>query len=187
MLKYCTFLNAIRISNFTQCCNNRAQIFGAKIEIVAIQIFRETEVVQFGENHIRTCALKLFCYFCNLLIFLFFSLSKVHNGFKMTCVMHSGQNLSKIVWLKEFKTNFIKLERNFQHWLATNKTLGNGTFLQQVECGYEFPALIHVWIASAGVLEWFISTSFISGESVLEIPFQFCKSCLKLLQSDYFR
>ena len=34
-----------------------------------------------------------------------------------------------------------------------------GTFLQQLECGYEFPALIHVWIASAGVLEWFISTS----------------------------
>ena len=37
--------------------------------------------------------------------------------------------------------------------------LENGTFLQQLECGYEFPALIHVWIASAGVLEWFISTS----------------------------
>ena len=34
-----------------------------------------------------------------------------------------------------------------------------GTFLQQLECGYGFPALIHVWIASAGVLEWFISTS----------------------------
>ena len=34
-----------------------------------------------------------------------------------------------------------------------------GTFLQQLECGYEFPALIHVWIASAGVLEWFTSTS----------------------------
>ena len=34
-----------------------------------------------------------------------------------------------------------------------------GTFLQQLECGYEFPALIYVWIASAGVLEWFISTS----------------------------
>ena len=27
-----------------------------------------------------------------------------------------------------------------------------GTFLQQLECGYRFPALIHVWIASAGVL-----------------------------------
>ena len=36
---------------------------------------------------------------------------------------------------------------------------GYVTFLQQLECGYEFPALIHVWIASAGVLEWFISTS----------------------------
>jgi hypothetical protein len=34
-----------------------------------------------------------------------------------------------------------------------------GTFLQQLECGYRFPALIHVWIASAGVLELFISTS----------------------------
>ena len=31
-------------------------------------------------------------------------------------------------------------------------------FLQQLLCGYRFPALIHVWIASAGVLEWFIST-----------------------------
>ena len=38
-----------------------------------------------------------------------------------------------------------------------------GTFLQQLECGYEFPALIHVWIASASVLEWFISTSLIDG------------------------
>ena len=36
-----------------------------------------------------------------------------------------------------------------------------GTFQQQqqLECGYGFPELIHVWIASAGVLEWFISTS----------------------------
>jgi hypothetical protein len=45
--------------------------------------------------------------------------------------------------------------------MRNDKTIvkGNGTFLQQLECGYEFPALIHVWIASAGVLEWFISTS----------------------------
>ena len=40
--------------------------------------------------------------------------------------------------------------------LVTNRY---GTFLQQIECGYGFPALIHVWIASAGLLEWFISTS----------------------------
>ena len=40
-----------------------------------------------------------------------------------------------------------------------NDSCQYGTFLQQLECGYEFPALIHVWIASAGVLEWFISTS----------------------------
>ena len=33
-----------------------------------------------------------------------------------------------------------------------------GTFLQQLECGYGFPALIHVWIASAGMSELFIST-----------------------------
>ena len=32
-------------------------------------------------------------------------------------------------------------------------------FLQQLSCGYEFPALIHAWIASAVVLEWFTSTS----------------------------
>ena len=31
-------------------------------------------------------------------------------------------------------------------------------FLQQLSCGYEFPALIHAWIASAVVLEWFTST-----------------------------
>ena len=36
-------------------------------------------------------------------------------------------------------------------------------FLQQLSCGYGFPSLIHVWIASADVLEWFISTS---GEAV---------------------
>ena len=45
-----------------------------------------------------------------------------------------------------------------KEWIDQNKQ-GYGTFLQQLECGYEFPALIHVWIASAGVLEWFISTS----------------------------
>ena len=31
-------------------------------------------------------------------------------------------------------------------------------FLQQLECGYRFPALVHAWIASAVVLEWFTST-----------------------------
>ena len=51
------------------------------------------------------------------------------------------------------------MERFFLPSDPTNKPLWNGTFLQQLECGYEFPALIHVWIASAGVLEWFISTS----------------------------
>ena len=30
--------------------------------------------------------------------------------------------------------------------------------------GYGFPALIHVWIASAGMSEWFISTS---GEAMI--------------------
>ena len=34
----------------------------------------------------------------------------------------------------------------------------------QLECGYGFPALIHVWIASAGMSEWFISTS---GEAMI--------------------
>ena len=38
-------------------------------------------------------------------------------------------------------------------------------FLQQLSCGYEFPALIHVWIASAGVLEWFTSTRAVAGKS----------------------
>ena len=27
--------------------------------------------------------------------------------------------------------------------------------LHLIECGYGFPALIHVWISSAGMLEWF--------------------------------
>ena len=47
-----------------------------------------------------------------------------------------------------------------------------GTFLQQLKCGYGFPALIHVWIFSARMLEWFISTS---GEVVilLKLKFQF--------------
>ena len=39
------------------------------------------------------------------------------------------------------------------------RQLKYGTFLQQVECGYRFPALIHVWMASAGMLELFISMS----------------------------
>ena len=30
-------------------------------------------------------------------------------------------------------------------------------FLQQLSCGYGFPAFIHAWIASAVVLEWFTS------------------------------
>ena len=55
-------------------------------------------------------------------------------------------------------------ENKFFHQVAPTskkqlKYFSNGTFLQQLECGYGFPALIHVWIASAGVLEWFISTS----------------------------
>ena len=37
-------------------------------------------------------------------------------------------------------------------------------FLQQILCGYRFPALIHAWIASAIVLEWFTSTH---GEAIL--------------------
>ena len=36
----------------------------------------------------------------------------------------------------------------------------------QLECGYGFPALIHVWITSAGMSEWFISTS---GEAMIAI------------------
>ena len=48
--------------------------FGAKIQIVqfqivAIQIFRETEVLQFGKNHIRTCALKLSCYIFKIIAY----------------------------------------------------------------------------------------------------------------------
>ena len=41
---------------------------------------------------------------------------------------------------------------------------GYGTFLQQLECGYGFPLLIHVWIASACMLELFIS---MSGEATM--------------------
>jgi hypothetical protein len=35
---------------------------------------------------------------------------------------------------------------------------GYVTFLQQLECGYEFPALIHVWIASGDVLVNYYNT-----------------------------
>ena len=38
------------------------------------------------------------------------------------------------------------------------------TFLQQLQCGYGFPLLIHVWIASACMLELFIS---MSGEATM--------------------
>ena len=46
---------------------------------------------------------------------------------------------------------------------------GCGTFPQQLECGYRFPALIHVWIASAGVIELFILLST-SDEAIIH-PF----------------
>jgi hypothetical protein len=34
--------------------------------------------------------------------------------------------------------------------LKLKRRKNKGTFLKQPECGYGFPALIHVWIASAG-------------------------------------
>jgi hypothetical protein len=33
-----------------------------QIKIVAVRFLRETATLQFGKNHIRTCALKLSCY-----------------------------------------------------------------------------------------------------------------------------
>ena len=77
---------------------------------------------------------------------------------------------------KRDRTSAITFRKHLKNWPKTNlyckfsespdfpivtKSRGqcNGTFLQQLECGYRFPALIHVWIASAGVLELFISTS----------------------------
>ena len=59
------------------------------------------------------------------------------------------------------KNGYLRFEENGKFLWKGRKNGGerNGTFLQQLECGYEFPALIYVWIASAGVLEWFISTS----------------------------
>ena len=38
-------------------------------------------------------------------------------------MMHSGQNVSKIVLIMYFWITFVKLKRNFQHCLTTNKTL----------------------------------------------------------------
>ena len=58
-----------------------------------------------------------------------------------------------------------------------------GTFLQQLECGYEFPALIHVWIASAGVLEWFISTRAVAGKS---FPNVLTKKSIQYKYNDYY-
>ena len=43
------------------------------------------------------------------------------------------------------------LETDRQNLQLMIKRPWYGTFLQQLECGYEFPALIHVWIASAVV------------------------------------
>ena len=45
---------------------------------------------------------------------------------------------------------------------ADSGPLRYGTFLQQLECGYKFPALIQVWIASAGVLHKYDDYSIIS-------------------------
>jgi hypothetical protein len=39
------------------------------------------------------------------------------------------------------------LSQNFREWFSCNSS-----------CGYGYPALIHAWIASAVVLEWFTST-----------------------------
>ena len=58
-----------------------------------------------------------------------------------------------------YKKSFSDLLNDFFKYNNGLKNHHHGTFLQQLECGYRFPALIHVWIASAGVLELFISTS----------------------------
>ena len=44
----------------------------------------------------------------------------------------------------------------------------NGTFLQQLECGYGFPALIHVWIASAGGVRMVFKHKWRRGEELLQ-------------------
>ena len=58
-----------------------------------------------------------------------------------------------------FKASEAYTKGEFRRPLARVLLKYNGTFLQQLECGYGFRALIHVWNASAGVLEWFIGTS----------------------------
>ena len=58
-----------------------------------------------------------------------------------------------------------------------------GTFLQQLECGYEFPALIHVWIASAGVLEYpHTHTRAVAGKS---FPNVLTKRSIQYKYDDY--
>ena len=51
------------------------------------------------------------------------------------------KNLTKSLWNKIF---FCKLERNFQHWLATNKTLGNG-FLLPNHILWTKPLDLYLW------------------------------------------
>ena len=75
----------------------------------------------------------------------------------------AGTALLFITFFHSFFSHVLEILRNMK--VKTFKDIVSksccGTFLQQLECGYEFPALIHVWIAaaSASVLEWFISTS----------------------------
>ena len=59
-----------------------------------------------------------------------------------------------------FKASEAYTKREFGRPLARVLLKYNRTFLQQLECGYGFPALVPVWNASAGMFEWFISTSY---------------------------
>ena len=74
-------------------------------------------------------------------------------------LINLNENCKRGVGLLLFKASEAYTKGEFRRPLARVLLKYNGTFLQQLECGYGFPALIHVWIASAGVLEWFISTS----------------------------
>ena len=84
----------------------------------------------------------------------------------MYCTFHYGGTYNFLAFKSEQKFDHYK--KKLSQFPTKNGILlkkcsdllySYGTFLQQLECGYEFPALIHVWITSAGVLELFISTS----------------------------
>ena len=76
---------------------------------------------QFEKLHISTSAQKLSSYIFQYPI-------TIHKIFLHILRCNCGQNLCKIIWLMDFR-GFLWNGKEFQHWLTTNKTLGNDFIL----------------------------------------------------------